>query len=186
MKHEKPRELILLTQRLCLQPIRPDDGPRVHEAIVETYETLIPWRVWVWGEKHELTPAHYEEFGRRKFRMLKEGKDITLLIFERSSGTLVGGVSLNKIAPDNSHGYLGFWLRRGYTGRGYANEAARRMIEFAFENLGHDHVNAAHQLGNLRSRATLLRLGFQAVSTSQNPDMKTDWSHYTKPAPARY
>lgn len=168
----------LATSRLYLKPLEPSAAAAIHEAVIDSYDRLIPWRIWVADLRENLTVEHYAQFARRKVRQCKEGKAISLLIYERHTDKLVGGVSLNTIAPDRSHGYLEVWLRTGFLGRGYAHEAASCMMDLAFHRLGHDYMNAAHKIGNPQSRKTLLRLGFRPVHGE-----KSDWAHYTIAAP---
>ncbi len=55
---------------------------------------------------------------------------------------------------------LGYWLGEPYWGMGLAAEASRRMIRYAFEELGMTKVWAAYYEGNDRSRLLQERLGF--------------------------
>lgn len=54
---------------------------------------------------------------------------------------------------------IGWRLARAAWGRGYATEAARAVLAFAFENLGLAEVVAITTTGNLRSQAVMRRLG---------------------------
>jgi RimJ/RimL family protein N-acetyltransferase len=172
MEEPNLKNLNLFTPRLSLKPCQPGMGEIIYEAIVESYEMLAPWKIWVWKEKEQLTPDDYEEFISRKIQLLKEKKDITFLVFERSSNHLIGAISINKIAQDNTHGFLGFWIRKSFMQQGYALEAATKVIEFAFNKLKHAKLCAVHEQGNNKSEKTLLKLGFKLIK-------KEDiWVHY--------
>lgn len=54
---------------------------------------------------------------------------------------------------------IGWRLDPRYWGHGYATEAARTALEFAFGSLGLDEVVAFTAAGNARSRAVMERLG---------------------------
>jgi RimJ/RimL family protein N-acetyltransferase len=54
---------------------------------------------------------------------------------------------------------IGWRLRRDAWGRGFATEAARAVVRFAFEDLGLDELVSFTSVGNARSRAVMERLG---------------------------
>jgi ribosomal-protein-alanine N-acetyltransferase len=55
---------------------------------------------------------------------------------------------------------LGYELLPHWQGKGLMSEAARKVVEFAFGELGADAVNACPSDYNFRSVALLARLGF--------------------------
>jgi RimJ/RimL family protein N-acetyltransferase len=55
---------------------------------------------------------------------------------------------------------LGFHLRRTYWGQGFAIEAARAVIEYAFAQLDAVGLFAGHHPANEPSRRVLIKLGF--------------------------
>jgi len=79
------------------------------------------------------------------------------------SSELAGRVDLNPVAPGTL--VLGYWLGRAYTGRGYATESCRAILDYGRRVLGASEFWAAVTHGNLRSVAVLSRLGFSAVET---------------------
>ncbi len=68
-------------------------------------------------------------------------------------GELVGIVSLGA--------ELGYWITRGRWGRGYMTEAARAVLDWHFGRRDADSVLSGCFEGNHRSRAVLVKLGFQ-------------------------
>ncbi len=54
---------------------------------------------------------------------------------------------------------IGWRLAKKYWGRGYATEAARAVLAYAFEDLGQEEVVSFTVPGNLKSRAVMQRLG---------------------------
>jgi RimJ/RimL family protein N-acetyltransferase len=56
---------------------------------------------------------------------------------------------------------LGYWLGAPFWGKGYATEAARAMIDHAFETLGHEALQAGARVSNPASRRVLEKCGFQ-------------------------
>ena len=60
---------------------------------------------------------------------------------------------------------LGFYLSRAEWGRGYATEAGRALIEYAFGSLGVLRIHAGVHRENARSRRVIEKLGFTLVGS---------------------
>lgn len=64
---------------------------------------------------------------------------------------------------------VGWRLRRSAWGHGYATEAARACLHYAFDVLGREEVVSFTVVGNSRSRAVMERLGMRQVATYDHP-----------------
>ena len=86
------------------------------------------------------------------------GGEVAFLITLREGGAVVGGcgVALQDGAPD-----VGYWLGVKHWNKGYATEATRAVIDFAFTELGHDTLSAGARVTNPASRRILEKCGFQ-------------------------
>jgi RimJ/RimL family protein N-acetyltransferase len=56
-------------------------------------------------------------------------------------------------------------VRTSLTGKGHATEAARRIAQFAFDDLGAERVEIWWDAGNARSAAVARRAGFELEAT---------------------
>jgi RimJ/RimL family protein N-acetyltransferase len=56
---------------------------------------------------------------------------------------------------------LSYWIGAPFRGNGYATEAAHRVIDHAFTDLGHEAVQAGVRVTNPVSRRVLEKCGFQ-------------------------
>lgn len=56
---------------------------------------------------------------------------------------------------------IGYWLGVPYWGQGYATEAARALIDHAFEDLGLERLESGARVSNPASRRVLEKCGFQ-------------------------
>jgi len=85
------------------------------------------------------------------------GGEIAFLITLRD-GTVVGacGIAMQDGAPD-----VGYWLGVKHWNKGYATEATRAVIDYAFTELGHDTLHAGARVTNPASRRILEKCGFQ-------------------------
>ncbi|CAA9580368.1 Acetyltransferase, GNAT family [uncultured Synechococcales cyanobacterium] len=77
---------------------------------------------------------------------------------ERSSGEMIGRIGCWQ--PEGWPGLeVGWTLRRAYWGRGYATEAARLSMDYAFEKLGASRVISLIRPDNAASRQVAQKLG---------------------------
>ncbi|HXC47133.1 MAG TPA: GNAT family N-acetyltransferase [Candidatus Sulfotelmatobacter sp.] len=82
-------------------------------------------------------------------------------IFLLESHQHAGCAGLRPYRPENSIFELGVHLLRPYWGRGLAEEAARAVINFAFEHVGAKALFAGHHPANSASQRLILKLGFR-------------------------
>lgn len=68
---------------------------------------------------------------------------------------------------------LGYYLCPEMRGRGLATEAARAVVDYAFDALGADALFAGHHSANDASRRVLLKVGFEYVRDEVYPP--TGW-----------
>jgi len=73
---------------------------------------------------------------------------------------LIGNCGIRLQAPGAGVAEMGYGLAFEHWHKGYATEAARRMLGFAFEELGVHRVGARIVETNARSLAVIQRLGF--------------------------
>jgi RimJ/RimL family protein N-acetyltransferase len=137
--------LTLRTERLILRPIRLSD-----EAVIVRELNDIAVSGWLSVVPYPYLPADFQLFAT----------DIAVtgetFVIEDSDG--VAGVI--GIEPDT----LGYWLAAGVHGRGYATEAARRVLDFHFDG-SEKPIKSGYFVGNTRSARVLEKLGF--VQTGQ-------------------
>jgi RimJ/RimL family protein N-acetyltransferase len=82
-------------------------------------------------------------------------------IHSLSDNEHVGCCGLRPYRLEDGIPELGFHLRPKFWGRGLAREAARAVIDFAFETVGAKGLSAGHHPKNVDSKKVLEELGFQ-------------------------
>jgi RimJ/RimL family protein N-acetyltransferase len=82
-------------------------------------------------------------------------------IFLLSNDSHVGCCGLRPYELSQRIYEIGFHIRSGYWRRGFASEAARAVIEYAFEALGAAGLFAGHNPKNAASRNLLEKIGFR-------------------------
>jgi len=71
---------------------------------------------------------------------------------------LIGGCG---VARSDGGPELGYWVGVPFWDQGFATEAARAVIDYAFSSLGHETLEAGARVSNPASRRVLEKCGFQ-------------------------
>lgn len=103
------------------------------------------------------TRTHAVEFLER-MALDDESKTDFVFAFTLPGGPAMGAIGLH--VRDHGHFELGYWLGEPYWGKGYATEAAERLVQFAFEDLEIDRLIAGHFFDNPASGRVLSKVGF--------------------------
>lgn len=99
---------------------------------------------------------------RTAHRTLSAPGDLLVLAVEHD-GRVIGDVSLHlrTVAPETRIAEVGWLQLTAEGGHGYATEAARAMLDIAFDELGACLVTAVIERSNTSSARLALRLGFR-------------------------
>jgi RimJ/RimL family protein N-acetyltransferase len=103
---------------------------------------------------HPYSQDHAVEFVRG---IAADARETAFLI--ESNHTPIGMVGLDWREPEVPE--LGYWLGVEHWGHGFATEAARAVIDFAFEQFESDLLRSAARVANPSSRNVLEKCGFQ-------------------------
>ena len=93
------------------------------------------------------------------------GEWFQFAVSERATGELVGDCALVLHAGDPPIGEVGYTLAPAEQGRGFATEAVRAVIGYAFEQLGAAAIRAVTDVRNEASIAVAERLGMRKIAT---------------------
>jgi RimJ/RimL family protein N-acetyltransferase len=146
----------LQTERLILRPLTPDDAAAVAKGagsreIADT-TTSIP---------HPYSEEQARAWIAARTSQSSAGKEVVFAVVTNEDAQFIGAVGLRGIDAEHSQAELGFWLGVQFWGRGYATEAARRVVSYAFEDLKLNRVYAHHMVRNPASGRVLEKLGMK-------------------------
>jgi RimJ/RimL family protein N-acetyltransferase len=85
----------------------------------------------------------------------------------RDNGDFIGWFAL-KYVPGTAEVEVGYRLRHGAWGRGFATEAARELVRYGFDDLGLKRIIGVTHPDNLASQRVLQKIGLTDVG----------WGHY--------
>jgi len=149
----------LRTNRLLLRPFTnadADDLFALHtNALVLRYWDAPPWS----------DPARAERFIADCERMEEEGTGARLALEGAADGVFLGWCGLTRWNPDFRSASMGYCLDHAAWGHGYATEAGRALLDWAFATLGLNRVQAETDTRNAASARVLEKLGFVREGT---------------------
>ncbi|CAM3839284.1 GNAT family N-acetyltransferase [Parendozoicomonas haliclonae] len=147
------RTPVLETERLILRPLAVSDAQHIFDSwtscpvvtqymIFDQHENVQETIDWLTFEQANYDNDHVYTFGL----VLKE------------TGELIGSGGLSW---EDDCFYIGYILSQNNWYKGFAKEAASRMIEFAKNDLGASKIIGRHANGNAGSEKILHNLGFE-------------------------
>ncbi len=154
------RHIVLEGEKVCLAtPERKD--------IKKIYEYYGKWELRRHlGEPRSNFPVFYEDeekFYEEIIENKNRKEEIILAIIEKESNELVGLIGLYGIRWVSRSAEIECWIGKEYWGKGYATEAVRLMLKYAFEYLNLNKVWAGVIEGNKASIRVLEKNGFKLV-----------------------
>nr|CAA9362443.1 MAG: Acetyltransferase, GNAT family [uncultured Nocardioidaceae bacterium] len=149
----------LHTDRLRLRPFTSDDTDALYALHSSAY-VLRYWDSPPWTER-----ARAERFLSACRQMAKEGTGARLAVDRRSDTSFLGWCSLTQWNPEYRSASLGYCFGDAAWGHGYATEAARSVLQWAFDTLDLNRVQAETDTRNAASARVLEKLGFVREGT---------------------
>jgi RimJ/RimL family protein N-acetyltransferase len=162
----------LRTERLLLRPFAPGDLDALYE--IQADETVARW---LYNEAR--TFEETRELLERKIAgsaVHTEGDWLSAAVTLRESDELAGDLSLLWASETHRQGEIGFVIHPLHQGLGYAAEAARPILAFAFEDLGLHRVVGRLEPRNAASARVLEKLGMRREAhLVENEWVKGEW-----------
>jgi [ribosomal protein S5]-alanine N-acetyltransferase len=149
----------LHTSRLRLRPFTDADVDALFALHSSAY-VLRYWDAPPWTE-----PARADRFIAACRQMADEGTGARLAMDRSSDGAFIGWCGLTRWNPDYRSASLGYCLSDPAWGNGYATEAARALLQWAFDTLDLNRVQAETDTRNLASARVLEKVGFVREGT---------------------
>jgi ribosomal-protein-alanine N-acetyltransferase len=149
----------LHTARLRLRPFTDADADTLF-ALHSSAHVLRYWDSPPWSDRSR---AH--QFIAMCHQIAAEGTGARVAIDRRSGGGFIGWCGLTRWNPDYRSVSLGYCLDDVAWGHGYATEAARALVQWGFDNMDLNRVQAETDTRNLASARVLEKLGFAREGT---------------------
>lgn len=149
----------LHTARLGLRPFDDADADDLF-ALQSNAHVLRYWDAPPWSERQQA-----ERFLTTCRQMAEDGSGARLAVDRATDGTFIGWCSLARWNPDFRSASLGYCFQEAVWGQGYATEAAGALLDWAFDTLDLNRVQAQADTRNMASARVLEKLGFLREGT---------------------
>jgi RimJ/RimL family protein N-acetyltransferase len=149
----------LLTARLRLRPFADTDAATVY-ALQSDRRVLCYWDSPPWTD-----PDRAGRFIAASRQLAQDGEGARLAVEGLADGAFLGWCSLTRWNPGFRSAALTYCLAEAAWGRGYATEAARALLGWAFDTLDLNRVQAEVDTRNVASARVLEKLGFAHEGT---------------------
>lgn len=147
--------IAIQTERLILRFLTEADLPSLFDMFSNP-EVMHYWSQPLWTDKSQARALLVDaQEGYRTRNALQLG------IERRAGGILVGLCNLYHFHVTIRRAEMGYLLGRSYWGSGYMHEALQALLQYAFQTLDLNRLEAYTVPGNRASARTLERLGFQ-------------------------
>lgn len=183
----------LNTPRLYLRPFEDSDA----EALFAMHSNVHVLRFWdspPWSDS-----ARAATFIEGCRLMADEGSGIRLAVEVRPEKIFIGWVSLTRWKPEYHSAAMGYCFDEEHWGKGFATEATRALLQWAFSNIDLNRVQAETDTRNTASAGVLEKLGFTLEGTLREDCvvdgvvsdswvfglLRRDWESNPEPIPAR-
>jgi len=110
------------------------------------------------------------------FRLETDGDGVSFAVVLKSTSEVIGDCSVSLLSAEQRQGEIGFIFHPDHQGHGYATEAARLLMRFAFEELRLHRVIGRLEARNEPSARLLERLGMRREAHFvENEFVKGEW-----------
>jgi ribosomal-protein-alanine N-acetyltransferase len=138
------------TERLCLRPVALEDV-----GDILAYATNVEWARYL-PVPQPYTRSDAEEFVASQILLDREQTPSWGIVLD---GVVIGGINL-RMDFENHACELGYGVAREHWGQGFATEAARAVIDVAFQSLPDlNKVRAMADLRNVASQRVMEKVG---------------------------
>ena len=149
----------LLTPRLVLRPVRMSDADDMYEYSRDPEVA-----------RHVLWEAHRSvhqtrEYIRYLIRQYRNASPSTFAIALRDTGKVIGTIGFMWVQTDNRSAEVGYSLSRAYWNQGLMSEALSAVVEFGFNRLSLNRIEAQHECDNPASGRVMEHAGMRHEGT---------------------
>jgi len=153
------------------------DAPELYAAVKESVAHLSPWLCWC-------TPAYSmndaEFWVTTAEQEWNAANDFRFVIECNITGKFLGSVAINQVIQQQKTGNLGYWIRQSALNKGACTNAARKAIEYGFNQLHLQRIEICALETNTASIAIAEKLG-----ATYEGILRNKLFHYGKAYPAK-
>lgn len=162
------------TDRLILRPIQTEDVEDLLEY--QSNPEIVRYIPWPPRTMEQVKEAAEKTIATGKFKLV-ESNDYLVLVWElRSSGKVIGQSNMGLVSKENKCANIGWVTHQDFQRRGYAYEATKALLNYAFENFDLHRVIADIDTRVPKSAALAEKLGMRREAEFKDGEFfKGEW-----------
>ncbi len=142
------------TERLIIKELTYEDFDNLSEMLKDI-EVMYAW-------EHSFSDDEIKKWIDNNIKSYREDKTGYFTIIEKKSGKFVGQAGLHySMIPDKKILEIGYIIMKKFWNMGYAYEAGKVFIDYAFDKMGEKEIYALIRPENYRSSGLAEKLGFK-------------------------
>src|SRR5712691_7184400 len=146
----------LLSPRLRLRPLRPDDATAL--CAYRSLPEVARFQSW---DRFDLEDAARLIAGQERLACDAPGAWLQLALTSSQSAELIGDCGIHFLPDDDRQVELGITLSPAHQNHGLATEAIQAVLTYCFDSLGKHRVRATTDAENHPAARLFRRLGFR-------------------------
>lgn len=143
----------LFCERLSLRPMHPIDAEDMFDYARRPEVT----KYLLWSEHPDV--GYTKDYLKYISNRYAIGSFYDWAIIERESRRMIGTCGFTRIDTANNSAEIGYVLNPDFHRQGFGSEAVKRILEFGFEELGLNRIEARFMQGNEASLALMKGVG---------------------------
>lgn len=169
----------LETQRLILRQFKEEDAKDMFNnwACDEEVTKFLTWQPHSTIEvSQELLKFWIDEYSNNEF--------YNWAIELKENGSVIGSISLINIDTHNENCEIGYCIGKLWWNKDIMTEAFKKIINFAFKEVGFERITGRHQIDNIASGCVIKKCGLEYEGTLRkvhkiNTGMLVDCKYYS-------
>ena len=141
------------TDRLLMRRMTMKDAPDIFEYSRDPEVA----RHVLWSAQKQLSEA--KEYVRFMLRRYRDDLPSSWGIIDKASGKLIGTIGYMDHSEDNASVEIGYSLAKRMWGKGLMTEALRAVIDYTFEEMEINRIEAQHEIENPSSGRVMEKCG---------------------------
>ena len=157
---------LLVTDRIVLKRIEMSDAADIFQTIDSQRKYLGKWLPFV---KFTNNVADTEQFVNSIQDVPIEDREYVFVIrFDNHFAGIIGFKSTDR---DNKKTEIGYWLSKHYQKKGIITLSLKRLIQFAWEEMGMNRIQIRCATGNIPSKRIPQRMGFRLEGIERDGEL---------------
>lgn len=166
MKFEKIPKLT--TERLTLRKLKLTDIPLYYEKLA-SQEEISQYMLW---EPHK-DMNETIEYITKEVESYEKQVNYKWAITQKGENDIIGVIALLRFDEKENSCSFAYMLAKEHWNKGYVTEALKRVMEFAFLELGVERIEVDHLADNVASGKVMQKVGMEWIGIQKDK--------YTKP-----